>query len=402
MYEKIKALRAQRAELIKAAQAALEASEIEKAEEIKGKLVALNRELELATDILNEAGKTLKPIDSDRAPEDNAPKKDAGKGGVRASNEYITTFIKALRSGLSVDDAFMRDEYAILRNAMTEGGGTPVGADGGFLVPTDIDNSIIELRRAFVDLASLLTIENVNTLSGWRVRENAANLAKYVVLSEMGTIPEATSPQFIQVPYKIKDYGGIIPASNQLLADSAVNVIAYLSKWMARMGVNTSNGLILTMLGAISGSVYDVTKGIGPLKTALNKTLDPVFSLNATILTNQSGLDVLDQMKDTTGRPLLQPDVVDRTTYRALGRRIVVAPDSVVPNATGTGKPAPMYIGDFKSFATEFRRQPLELASTNVGAGAFETNATKFRAIQRMDLVSVDSASVVKLTIATE
>ena len=52
--------------------------------------------------------------------------------------------------------------------------------------------------------------------------------------------------------------------------------------------------------------------------------------------------------------------------------------------------------------ADVFRRQPLEIASTDIGGNAWKTNSTEVRAITRLDAQVFDSeaATAVSLTIA--
>ena len=54
----------------------------------------------------------------------------------------------------------------------------------------------------------------------------------------------------------------------------------------------------------------DVTNGLeafDKIKYALNVTLDPAISATVLIFCNQSGIDLMDQLDDGVGRPILQP-----------------------------------------------------------------------------------------------
>ena len=112
--------------------------------------------------------------------------------------------------------------------------------------------------------------------------------------------------------------------------------------------------------------------------------------MSASFLTNQSGFNFLDSLEDGNGRPLLQVNPADRTQYMVGGRAVHVVSDAVLPNNTT----APLYVGDFMSFGTLFRRQAMEIASTNVGGNAWNTNSTEVRAITRLDAKQFDAAAV--------
>ena len=122
----------------------------------------------------------------------------------------------------------------------------------------------------------------------------------------------------------------------------------------------------------------------------------------AVILTNQDGFDYLDQKKDTTGRGLLQPDPTNPTSMLFKGRPVKMVANSLLPNrvvtATGAtkGDYLPIYVGDFKEFATLFTRQPLEVTSTDIGGNAFHTNSIEVRGITRLDASTFDSKAAVR------
>ena len=314
---------------------------------------------------------------------------------MRASNEYVRAFCYALRNGLSRRSGRGDENVRILYDAMTEGGGDPAGEDGGFLVPIDIDNSIRELRRELNPLAPLFTEENVNAPTGWRVIDTAPTSAMPSI-DEMGTVlNNSDQPLFGKVTYSLTKYGLRIPISNELMRDEAANLMGYLSRWFAKKLVLTENSLLITALKTLTASA--LTSGtITPdsaIKTILNKTLDPAISASAVILTNQSGFDALDQLVDEMGRGLLQPDPTNATMMRMYGRRVVAVSDAQLPNTSN--KPE-FFIGDFREFATLFRKDGFEVASTDIGGNAWATDSTEVRGIARMCVSKFDTGAAVR------
>lgn len=63
--------------------------------------------------------------------------------------------------------------------------------------------------------------------------------------------------------------------------------------------------------------------------------------------------------------------------------------------STTTTKYDPLFIGNFRNFATVFDRGVLEMASTNVGGDAWATNSTEIRVIARLDAQQIDGSAVV-------
>lgn len=312
-----------------------------------------------------------------------------------SSNEYARAFANAVRQGVTPKTGRGVEAYNVLFDALTIGGDTP-GEDGGFLVPEDIDHQINEVRRTLNPLAPLFGAETVSTNSGWRVMDTAPTTGMTAV-DEMGQIPEGEQPSFARVLYKLTKYAMFLPVSSELAADEVANLFAYLARWFAKKAVITENGLLLGALGSLEAvdiAAGDELKGI---KTALNVALDPAISLTAGILTNQSGFNALDCLKDETGRPLLNPDPKTGTPKMAGGRKIHVVSDAVLKN-TDAGK-APLYIGDMKQYATLFKRNPLEILSTNIGGNAWRTDSIEVRGIQRMGVSKFDTAAAVYRTI---
>lgn len=317
------------------------------------------------------------------------------------AHSYDNAFWAAIRNRVSPAMARTDPRTAPLFNALTEGGGTPTGADGGYLVPTDFDNQIHELMRQLVSLESVFNSEDVTAPTGWRAVDTAPT-AGFSEVDEMGTIGKDDQPKFARVDYALKKYALRVPVSNELLSDNTANLRAYLARWYAKKGVITINKKLLALLDALSSANLTVGKEVQALKSVLNKDLDPSIAANAVIITNQSGFDYLDSLNDTNGRGLLQPDPTSGTPMIFKAHRVICLSDAMLPNrvvsTTGSTKGTyyPVYVGDMKSFGTLFRKQGLEVAATNIGGDAWATDSTELRGIMRLDAKTMDSAAAVK------
>ena len=323
-------------------------------------------------------------------------------GEMLRSNEYARAFAFALQNGLNRRTARQHEETRILYDALTEGGGNPTGADGGFLVPEDIDHSIRELRRTLNPLAPLFNEETVTAPTGWRVQDTAPTTG-FPVVNEMGTITTGDQPVFNKVLYSVEKRGLILPVSNELLTDNVANLFAYISRWFAKKLVITENSLLITLLKTLPATDISADP-VGGLKKALNVELDPAISAISTIITNQSGYDALDQLQDDMKRPLLQPDPTSATVNRFKGRPVHAVSDATLANVTsGSGASevtrADLFIGDGKEFATLFRCGGFELASTDIGGNAWKTDSTEVRGIVRLGVTKFDEGAMVRRTI---
>lgn len=314
------------------------------------------------------------------------------------SNEYSRAFAKAMQVGaMPGRPNTWGDALNPVYDALTIAGGETPGEDGGFLVPEDLNFQIMEAMRAFDSLADLVTVENVSTSTGWRIMDAAPEKGFTKQEEELAELAQDDQPIFCRVPFTVGTYGLIIPVSNQLFQDEISNLYAYLGRWFGKKLVLTQNQLVTGQLGKLEAS--DLTAGslVKGLKSALNKALDPAISRSAVIVTNQDGFDALDQEEDGNKRPLLQPDIADGTQYKALGRRIHVVSNSMLPSVGGK---APLYIGNMKQYMSLFRRMPLELRSTDIGGNAFRTYSTEVRGVVRLGAASFDTGAAVARSIS--
>lgn len=338
------------------------------------------------------------------------PMQDASLRTMLRSNEYARAFADALRTGARPSRPMQSEKHKVLYDALTISGGSPAGEDGGFLVPEDIDHAIRERRRSLFPLSDLFNVETTNSNSGWRVVDKAPTTGMTALTSEIptGGIAMDDQPEFAKVAYTMTTYGLIVPVSNELAADEVANLFGYLAGWFAKKQVLTENLLLKAQLEALTAqNIASTADAVAALKSVLNKGLDPDISLNAVILTNQDGFDYLDQIKDGNGRPMLQPDPTSPTSMLFKGRRVVMASNSLLPSRTVTetgatkGDYFPIYVGDFKQFATLFQRQYLEVTSTDVGGSAFRNNSIEVRGIARMCANTFDAEAAVRREIFT-
>lgn len=281
-------------------------------------------------------------------------------------------------------------EYAKTLNATTgQMGATP--AKGGYLIPEEQMNTILEPRRAFTQLKNYCNVQVVNSRIG-SIPTATEETGQLDAFDELGEISN-TDIDFGQIKWSTHDYGDIIPVANQLLQDIDVDLTGLIANRFARKAVNTENAKILALVQSISATAITDYKGI---KTALNKTLDPEISATATIFTNQTGYDYLDQLEDAQKRPLLTPDVTAPGQYRFRGRPIVVLKDTIFKVDATT---IPFLVGSLSDFAIFFDRLGVELAVST--EALFSKYATAIRAVERFDVQKRDGDAIAYLTLKT-
>lgn len=265
------------------------------------------------------------------------------------------------------------------------------GSDAGLTIPQDIQTAIHTLVRQYDSLQEYVNVENVTTLTGSRVYEKWTDITGLANIDdEAGKIADIDDPKLSLIRYAIKRYAGISTVTNSLLADSAENILAWLSGWIAKKVVVTRNKAILEAIGTL------------PTKPTLTKwddiidleaKVDPAIKQTSVFLTNTSGFTALKKVKNALGDYLMERDVKSPTGYSIDGFAVKEVSDRWLAN--GTGGAMPLYFGDLKQAVTLFDRQQMSLLSTNIGGGAFETDTTKIRVIDRFDVVATDTEAFV-------
>ena len=128
----------------------------------------------------------------------------------------------------------------------------------------------------------------------------------------------------------------------------------------------------------------------------INTAVDPAIKSTSFLMTNTSGFNVLSEVKDAMGHYLLQPDPTQPDRYLIRGKQIVEVADKWLPNTGTVSAPAyPLYYGDLSQAVTLFDRENMSLLTTNIGGGAFETDQTKIRVIDRFDVEPTDTEAFV-------
>lgn len=166
-------------------------------------------------------------------PQNLAPAQGAASAPVNSS-ECIHAFCESVRAGAAGDRTRYLQNADIVHRAVKNEGmteGTP--ADGGLIVPSDIQTMIREQMRALNPLSELFTVETVSTNTGSRVRDTAPTNG-FTKVAEMGTISKDDKPAFTKVEFTVEDYALIVPVSNDLLNDTDQNLLAYLSRWLGK------------------------------------------------------------------------------------------------------------------------------------------------------------------------
>ena len=223
---------------------------------------------------------------------------------------------------------------------------------GAVLVPVEVSTNVLELKDGQVDLTAYVTSETVGTGSGkFPVAKRAT--AILATKEELADIAEIDDPLFIDVEYSAKTRIGQIAFSNELIEDSAIDVVAYAEKQMQRMVRNTNNKGILDVL-----NTFAVKNAVGAdgLKSIVNIELDP--ELDTKFVVDQNAFQFIDTLKDSQGRYLLQDSIAFDSGKSLFGKEVIVISNAIAPTKP-TGAVGFVWVGDLAEAAAYFKRSDI-------------------------------------------
>lgn len=374
----------------------VEENKLEDAASEKEELKKLQQKFELLKDLEDEQQKQLKNKLNNN-PEDKTgvtimtPSKDT-------PTDAVKEFAAAARAGFRMENA-----------AIAEGMRENSDENGGYVVPEDIQTQINQHKQAEFTLEKLISVENVTKTKGARTYEKKATVTGFSDIEEGEALSKMDEPEFERVRYAIKDRGGWLPITNDLLSDTDQNITEVITRWIARKSNATGNKKILEMIATKTPAEIETMDAI---KKAIIVELGAAYREGAQILTNDDGLLWLATLKDTTGRDLLQPNPLDvMQMYLSVGP--IKVPVIAVPNQTyasdkTTAKKVkvPIICADFKEAFKKYDRQRTSLLASNVAAAgtlnAFTQNLTLIRAIERNDFEVIDKDAFINLSMVLD
>lgn len=200
--------------------------------------------------------------------------------------------------------------------------------DGAVIIPETIMTPEHE-QHQFPRLGNLVRKVAVSTTTG-KLPVFMTSTDTLKAHTEYAPTDKGATPEIKPILWDLKTYTGAYAFSQELISDSSYNWEAELRSRLVELRDNTDDSLIMS---ALTNGVTAVASSdpVSALKTALNVTLKPQDSQSASIILSQSAYDIVDQLVDGEGRPLLQPAVANATGYSILGKTVVIVDDNLFP-----------------------------------------------------------------------
>lgn len=371
---------------------------LDKAKAAKEELKELQNRFDLLYDLdEDEQGSIEDKVNKGTAKQVGGEKKVDKKNLVKA-------FVNIVKAGFLHREA----DVEVYKNTLTSD--TTAGSEGevgiGVTIPEDIRTDIIELRRSSDNLEQYVNVEGVVTKTGTRNIEVDAESTPFDNVDEAADFPEMDEPEFLPIEYKVKKKGGILKMTAELLEDTAANIMAYINKWIAKKTKATRNAMILKVLNEMTKGKEVTVENLDSLKDIFNEQLDPAIAESSIVITNQSGFNYLDKLKDKDGNYILQKDPTQQTKgkmlfgeYRIVKLSKKTLKSTPIMNSDGhtiDGYKHPVFCGDLKEAITLFDRNVLTIDLNDKGAGLWDKDMTGLKVRDRFDVQAVDKDAVIK------
>jgi HK97 family phage major capsid protein len=220
--------------------------------------------------------------------------------------KHMEAFLNFIKAG-SIN-ALSPDQARML-NALSEG----TGASGGYLVPTKLQNKIIDELNNELWIRKLSNTYKTDSTTDIPVGGAAPAFAW---MAEGDTFTQ-TDMQFSKITIGAKMLGAIMKVSNLLLQDSAIDLESYITKryvigaaeyeesgFLKGDGVKAPKGLITQITNATTTAAASITS---------DEVIDFVYGLkanyrrNAAIVASSDFVKSIRKLKDSNGQYIWQP-----------------------------------------------------------------------------------------------
>lgn len=270
-----------------------------------------------------------------------------------------------------------------LRDGLTTHGAEAV-------IPEEVVTPVLELKNSKYNLAQYATVKTVSTGSGHYPIAKRNNTAVLATKEELADIADVDANMFEDVQFDVKTRAGKIALSNEVVDDSAVDIVSEVKGQLQKLVDNTDNQNIMKVLTSDPFKKEKATT-TDDLKKIFNVELDP--ALNKMWIVNQSGFNYLDTLKDNEGRYLLQPNPTAASGFSLFGAPVVMISDTVMPNnADGS---FPMIAGDISEAVAVFRRNQVTAQWDK-----FDQFAQGLSVIVRNDYRPISSDAVINVSLS--
>lgn len=211
--------------------------------------------------------------------------------------------------------------------------------DGGYLVPSQMRSTIIELLAEYSPIRSLASVETISLGNTLKIPKEGATAFAAGWVGERESRTETTSGKFAMADIPLHEMYAAPRASQTMLDDSAFNMEEWISRKLAQRfailegtafvngtGQNQPEGLLANAdVTTVNSTVADNIAADSLI--TLVYSLPDAYARNATWLLRRTTVAAIRQLKDGNGQYLWQPGLATSAPNTILGHPYVECPD---------------------------------------------------------------------------
>ena len=286
---------------------------------------------------------------------DEAKQKDFKEKNAELEDKWFKAFATQDVKTLKGMEKELQEQYVKAGQATD----TNSGADGGFLVPITVQNTIIQRQYAESKIRQLATVLS-NVVGELRLTAEGDTATAYWVGE--GDASTETTQKFARVTLNPQKLTGFVKFTDEVLVKTASN--PSIRDFVVSRLVSAANRLEAAAFVSGDGSekptgfrqatlpVGNVVEQVGEAYAItdvlkLYRALPEQYRANASWLANDNVLGLVDLFTDSNGRPLMDAFTGDVDTIK---RRPVYTEDNIPSNLDTDTDESEVYFGDFSQY----------------------------------------------------
>lgn len=288
-----------------------------------------------------------------------------------------------------------------------------VAADGGNLVPTEFMATVIEFATQQSPILSRVWRVPMNslTLKIPRLTQSAGSYFGGITLywKDEAAQKTSTKPAFEQLTFTAKKLIGLIYMTDELIADSAINLVNYITGLFVRAFQYEMERVIIA--GSGTGQPLGVTQDSNvnrvARQTASTVEYDDIVNMDAAIdenlrdlswMTRKATVAALRKLKDTNSQPIFHADYATHLGQKTVPDTMLGYPVYLTRNVPALGSEGDLILGDLSQYLLAMRQDITIDQSIHL---RFDYDETVYRFVSRIDGMPAVPIAFARLKAAT-
>lgn len=257
---------------------------------------------------------------------------------------------------------FMRIGEEKMKEVELKGLATDSDAAGGFLVPDNMAQTMIELNVLYSPIRQVADVLTISIGDALEIPKEGSTAFTAQWVNERAARTETTAGTIANIRIPTHELEANPWATQKMIDDSAINIEQYIAKklgeqfakaegtaFVSGSGVGQPQGLQDTTNGISNVTVTSSDAFTAPLLIAFQYTLEEPYASRGTWLSKRANFGQIRALVATTGEFLWQPGLNADEPPLLLGRPTLACNDIPTLSGSSTSSDRVIYFGDFKA-----------------------------------------------------